>query len=203
MMGSRCNPVANTSEEYVGVTSRPEIFDTICGDEAFQALNSSFAADAGTATMIVPAESYDMMFNLDTRVRGAGLSYGSTFEDQLSFGTERLPKPEDVVGATLDDHKGAFGQMITDNTFLMDPRFTWPMQGIDVQSNGIYGFPEVSAASSLERLVAFFDGDEARAQQCLDALNDTQVVEVRRLKRVTKKQEAPGGAATSGSSDEG
>eukprot|EP00899_Mesostigma_viride_P001247 jgi/Mesvir1/11122/Mv06261-RA.1 len=191
MMGSRCNPVANTSEEYVGVTSRPEIFDTICGDEAFQALNSSFAADAGTATMIVPAESYDMMFNLDTRVRGAGLSYGSTFEDQLSFGTERLPKPEDVVGATLDDHKvgvgfitsntkdfpvtdiqtlrpyipapisvdgwgsigvatkGAFGQMITDNTFLMDPRFTWPMQGIDVQSNGIYGFPEVSAASSL------------------------------------------------------
>eukprot|EP00899_Mesostigma_viride_P001248 jgi/Mesvir1/11123/Mv06262-RA.1 len=55
----------------------------------------------------------------------------------------------------------------------------------------------------LERLVAFFDGDEARAQQCLDALNDTQVVEVRRLKRVTKKQEAPGGAATSGSSDEG
>eukprot|EP00899_Mesostigma_viride_P000363 jgi/Mesvir1/10327/Mv04476-RA.1 len=115
MMGSRCNPVANTSEEYVGVTSRPEIFDTICGDEAFQALNSSFAADAGTATMIVPAESYDMMFNLDTRVRGAGLSYGSTFEDQLSFGTERLPKPEDVVGATLDDHKVGVG-FITSNT---------------------------------------------------------------------------------------
>eukprot|EP00899_Mesostigma_viride_P015734 jgi/Mesvir1/24161/Mv10878-RA.1 len=191
MMGSRCNPITNPGDEYIGVTSRPEVFDTICGDEAFQALNSAFSAEVGTETMVVPAESYDMMFNLDTRVRGAGLSFGSTFDEQLQFGTERLPRPEDVVGATLDDHKvgvgfitsnskdfpvtdiqtlrpyipapvtvdgwgsigvatkGAFGQMITDNTFLMDPRFTWPTQGIDVHSTGIYGFPEVSTASSL------------------------------------------------------
>eukprot|EP00899_Mesostigma_viride_P009146 jgi/Mesvir1/18232/Mv09511-RA.1 len=144
----------------------------------------------GTETVIVPSSAYDV-FNIDTRARGMGLNYGSTFDDQMAFGAERLPKPEDVVGATLDDHKvgvgfitsnskdfpvqdiqvlrpyipapvntdnwgtiglatkGAFGQMITDGTLLMDPRYTLPTQAMDFMGGGIYGFPTVSSASSL------------------------------------------------------
>eukprot|EP00899_Mesostigma_viride_P007323 jgi/Mesvir1/16592/Mv10127-RA.1 len=190
MMGSRCNPIISTSEEYIGVTSRPDVYDTICGDEAYQSLTSSMADTLGTETVVVPSSAYDV-FNIDTRARGMGLDYGSTFDSQMQFGADRLPRPEDVVGATLDDHKvgvgfitsnskdfpvqdiqvlrpyipapvstdnwgtigiatrGAFGQMITDNTFLMDPRFTLPTQSIDLGGGGIYGYPTVTSASSM------------------------------------------------------
>eukprot|EP00899_Mesostigma_viride_P009545 jgi/Mesvir1/18592/Mv17101-RA.1 len=190
MMGSRCNPIMSTSDEYIGVTSRPDVYDTICGDEAYQSLTSSMANTLGTETVIVPVGAYDV-YNLDTQTRAMGLSYGSTFEDQLAFGAERLPKPEDVVGATLEDHKvgvgyitsnskdfpvqdiqilrpyipapvgldnwgtiglatrGAFGQMFTNGTTMMDPRYTLPTQTADMYGTGIYGFPSVSASSMI------------------------------------------------------
>eukprot|EP00899_Mesostigma_viride_P012928 jgi/Mesvir1/21636/Mv04058-RA.1 len=190
MMGSRCNPVMSTSDEYIGVTSRPDVYDTICGDEAYQSLTSAMSDAMGTETVVVPSSAYDV-FNIDTRIKGMGLSYGSTFDNQMAFGAERLPRPEDVVGATLDDHKvgvgfitsnskdfpvqdiqvlrpyipapvstdnwgtiglatrGAFGQMLTDGTLLMDPRFTLPSQAMDMSGGGIYGFPTVLSAAPL------------------------------------------------------
>eukprot|EP00899_Mesostigma_viride_P026040 jgi/Mesvir1/6620/Mv16271-RA.1 len=190
MMSSRCNPVMNRSDEYIGVTSRPEVYDTICGDEAFQSLTSSMADTLGTESVIIPSSAYDV-FNIDTKARGMGLDYGSTFDSQMAFGAERLPQPADVVGATLDDHKvgvgfitsnakdfpvqdiqmlrpyipapvgtsnwgtiglatrGAFGQMLTDGTLLMDPRYTLPTQAVDMSGGGIYGFPAVAPASSM------------------------------------------------------
>eukprot|EP00899_Mesostigma_viride_P004363 jgi/Mesvir1/13928/Mv16049-RA.1 len=115
MSSGYCNAIVDSSEEYVGVLSRPEVFDGICGDEAFQSLQSAMNGNMGTATTLIPASQYDLKFGMDTRQREYLLNHGSTFEDQLAFGSERLPAPADVVGATLDDYKVGVGY-ITSNS---------------------------------------------------------------------------------------
>eukprot|EP00899_Mesostigma_viride_P001747 jgi/Mesvir1/11573/Mv04335-RA.1 len=100
--------------EYIGATSRPDVYDVICGDDAYESMTSYMADNDGRETVVVPASAFDA-FNIDTRVRGVSVHDGSAFDDQLEFGAQRLPRPEDVVGATLQDHKVGVGY-ITSNT---------------------------------------------------------------------------------------
>eukprot|EP00899_Mesostigma_viride_P008321 jgi/Mesvir1/17490/Mv08758-RA.1 len=146
MSSGYCNAIVDSSEEYVGVLSRPEVFDGICGDEAFQSLQSALNGNLGTASSIIPASQYDLKFGMDTRQREYLLNHGSTFEDQLAFGSERLPAPADVVGATLDDYKVGVGY-ITSNSKdfpVSDIQTLRPYIPAPPTGNSIFGFPEVA-----------------------------------------------------------